>query len=76
VDTTAVLDPRNGRPVPGPRLATVMARDATAADAWSTALVVLGRGGEELANGHGIEALVEDGAGLAISRGFPLETGN
>jgi FAD:protein FMN transferase len=73
VDTTPILDPRSGRPVPGPRLATVVTPDATAADAWSTALVVLGRSGEGLATEHGIEALVEDGNGRILSKGFPLE---
>ncbi len=38
-----VLDPRTGRPVRGRTLAAVVAADATRADAWSTALLVLGR---------------------------------
>jgi thiamine biosynthesis lipoprotein len=37
-----VLDPRTGASVDGARLAAVIARDATRADAWSTALLVAG----------------------------------
>lgn len=71
-DTTPILDPRNGVPVPAPRLVTVRSADAARADAWSTALVVLGRGGLALATTVGVEALVEDSGGLALSPGFGL----
>lgn len=37
-----VLDARTLQPLPGPRAAVVTAATATAADAWATALVVLG----------------------------------
>lgn len=36
------LDPRTGQPVPGPRRAVVVGPGARLADAWSTALLVLG----------------------------------
>lgn len=38
-----VIDPRSGRPVPDAPAAAVITDSATNADAWSTALVVLGR---------------------------------
>jgi len=68
----AIVDPRTATAVTPPRLATVLAPDATSADAWSTALVVLGRGGLEWARAAGVEALVEDAAGTATTPGFPL----
>ena len=37
-----VLDPRTGEPVPGPRSALAVADSAALADAWATALLVLG----------------------------------
>jgi thiamine biosynthesis lipoprotein len=65
-----IVDPRSGVAVEVPRLATVRARTATAADAWSTALVVLGRGGIEKARQNGVEVFFEDGAGAAATVGF------
>jgi thiamine biosynthesis lipoprotein len=38
-----IIDPRNGAPARGTRLAAVVAPSARLADAWSTALLVLGR---------------------------------
>ncbi len=75
-DTTAVLDPRSGEAIAAPRLATVLAPSATSADAWSTALVVLGREGLGLAGQQGLQALVEDAAGAAGTDGFPVRTGS
>jgi FAD:protein FMN transferase len=72
-DTTPILDPRRGVAVPSPRLATVIARDAASADAWSTALVVLGRDGIERAEKAGIEVLFEDAAGSRRTRSFAIE---
>ncbi len=43
-----VLDPRRGRPVEGAMMTAVVAGSATEADALSTALLVLGRGGGAL----------------------------
>ncbi|MCK6553110.1 FAD:protein FMN transferase [Candidatus Binatia bacterium] len=70
-----IVDPVLGQPVPGPRVATVLARDATSADAWSTALVVLGRKGLDRAQAQGIAALVDDGAAVATTPAFPLVPG-
>jgi thiamine biosynthesis lipoprotein len=71
-DTKPVLDPRSRMPAPGPRLATVMSPSATAADAWSTALVVLGREGLDGAGAFGIEAIFEDATGVTRSAGLPI----
>jgi len=71
-DTRPILDPRSGMPVEGPRLVTVLASRATAADAWSTALVVLGRDGVREAESKGLEVLLEDGAGVLRTPGFDL----
>jgi len=40
-----IIDPRSGRPARGVRSATVVAPDALTADAWATALSVLGEAG-------------------------------
>ena len=72
-DTTPIYDPRSGLPVPAPRLATVIAKDATTAEAWSTALIVLGRDGLAAAGKDGVEALFEDGAGSVRTKSFATE---
>jgi thiamine biosynthesis lipoprotein len=64
-----ILDPATGRPARGLRSATVVAPDATTADALSTALVVLGpeRGlalAEELPQ---VEAVLVDDAGRVLT---------
>jgi thiamine biosynthesis lipoprotein len=69
-DTTPILDPRNSRPVPAPRLVTVRAKDAGRADAWSTALVVLGPDALASATAHRVEAVVETSAGRVPTPGF------
>ena len=68
-----IIDPRTRQPVPGPQLATVRAADATTAEAWSKAVLVLGHGGVERANANGIEVLREDANGLERTSGFALE---
>jgi len=65
-----ILDPRTGQAIAERRLATVLATDATTADAWSTALVVLGRDGIAKARAAGCEVLFEDDEGLVVSPGF------
>jgi len=63
------MDPRRGAPLAdGPAAVTVMAETCIAADAWATALLVLGpRTGAELASRHGIEALFIDRVPVAAS---------
>ena len=60
-----ILDPRTGQPARGLRSATVVAKDATAADALSTAVMILGRerGFEVIESLPGVEALVVDDEG-------------
>jgi thiamine biosynthesis lipoprotein len=70
-----IVDPGSGAPVISPRMATVLASDATSADAWSTALVVLGREGLDAAHSKGVEVLFEDEAGVICTPGFPLDRG-
>jgi len=63
-----ILDPRTGYPSRGLRSATVLHRDATLADALSTAVLVLGRErGLEVARRLGAEALVVDDRGEVAS---------
>jgi thiamine biosynthesis lipoprotein len=69
----AIVDPSTREAVTTPRLVSVLAVDATTADAWSTALVVLGRAGLQLAEAAGIGALLEDTAGTTMTRDFPLQ---
>jgi thiamine biosynthesis lipoprotein len=68
-----ILDPRSGRPAEGLASVTVLASTAERADAWATALLVMG---PEEAQGHlgsssGLEALLVSPKGaLSMSRGF------
>lgn len=59
------MDPRRGMPLPSPPASvTVVARSCAAADAWATALMVLGpKSGAELARHLGLNALflIHDG---------------
>lgn len=71
-DTTPILDPRSGTAVPAPRMATIRAVDATTADAWSTALVVLGHDGVAAAESRGMDVLLEDQAGTRMTAGWDL----
>lgn len=66
-----IIDPRSGQPVTPPRLATVLAPDATTAEAWSTALIVLGR--DPLERLEGVKALYQDDTGTSRSPGFELD---
>jgi thiamine biosynthesis lipoprotein len=75
-DTKPILDPRTKLPVPGPRLATVLAQSATAADAWSTALVVLGSEGIERAKSVKLQVLLEDAHGVRKTSGLVLTVGS
>lgn len=66
-----IVDPRSGNPVTPPLLATVYAKDATSAEAWSTALIVLGPAGIADAEKAGVEATVETADKIAESANFP-----
>ena len=68
-----ILDPRTGRPARGLRSATVLAKEATVADALSTAVMILGqqRGLQIVESLPGVEALVVDEQGAwATSSGL------
>jgi thiamine biosynthesis lipoprotein len=71
-----IIDPRTGAPVEKTASVTVIAPDAVTADAWATALSVLGAEGLALLpDGGGIEALVISGdeasATGTATAGFP-----
>ena len=74
-----ILDPRTGQPARRSRSVTVMAPDALTADAWSTALFVLGadRGLELLAKQPGLEAVFVDAQNqVRVSPGLTLVEGD
>lgn len=58
-----IVDPRNGSLVDEPRMATCVAASAAVADAWSTALIVLGVSGLERAEASDVPAMVQIGDG-------------
>jgi thiamine biosynthesis lipoprotein len=58
-----IIDPRSGAPIFTPRLATVRAADATAAEAWSKVVIVLGEAGADAARRHGFEVILDESAG-------------
>lgn len=66
----ALVDPRSGEAVHEARLASACAATATDADAWSTALAVLGRAGLPLAERHGIRALLQEGKRIFVTPSF------
>ena len=71
-----IVDPRTGRPVNLAPSVTVVAPTATAADAWATALSVLGAPGLELiGENSGLEAMLVIGGPkdyrLVMTSGFP-----
>ena len=65
----AIVDPRTAAAVPPGRVATAISPSATVAEAWSTALVVLGRAGLARAAACGISALIADADGVAVTPG-------
>ena len=70
-----IIDPRTGRPADAAPSVTVVAADAATADAWATALSVLGAGGLALAEQHeSLEAMVVSGTaekyGIHMTTGF------
>jgi len=70
----SIIDPRAMSVVEPPRLATVIATDATTAEAWSTALIVLGSAGIPQAQAADIQALIQQAGDTSITQGFPLHT--
>ena len=68
-----IVDPRTGRPVDAVPSVTVVAPTATVADAWATALIVLGREGLAMLP-EGVEAMLvigsPDGYETPASDGF------
>lgn len=75
-----ILDPRTGRPADHTAAATVIAADATTANAFATALCVMGADGLKLAESLGAAALVIDADGrehrTASFAGYELPTGD
>jgi thiamine biosynthesis lipoprotein len=67
-----IVDPRSGAVVPGPRLVTVVTREAAAAEAWSKAVIVLGTDAFAPATAAGMEVLYDDGSIVRRSEHFPL----
>jgi len=53
-----IIDARTGRPADGPAAVTVVAKDAGVADAWATALSVLGQEGAEAAREADVEYMM------------------
>jgi thiamine biosynthesis lipoprotein len=73
-----VIDPRTGLPVEGVVEAVVIAEQATDADAWSTALLVLGADGATLdrVEAAGLEARIVDSSGRTwTTSGWSERTG-
>lgn len=58
-----ILDPRTAIPAAKSQSATVIAADATTADAWSTALFVMGREGLHTIEKEGVDAILIDAGG-------------
>ncbi|RMD81778.1 MAG: FAD:protein FMN transferase, partial [Candidatus Dadabacteria bacterium] len=69
VGTGTIINPRTGAPVEASRSATVRAPTATAAEAWSTALVVLGRRGLAALHARGYEGVLVEGSQIFVTPG-------
>lgn len=63
-----LIDPQTGWPAKRSQSATVIAANATDADAWSTALFILGENGLEYLKRHQIRAMLVDAAGKVHGR--------
>jgi thiamine biosynthesis lipoprotein len=68
-----IIDPRTGQPLPGPRLATVRATDATTAEAWSKAVLIDGRTGLDRAAAAGLDGLLDTPSGTERTPGFIVQ---
>jgi thiamine biosynthesis lipoprotein len=62
-----ILNPDTGMPAMKSQSATVIAADATTADAWSTALFVMGRDGLKTIEEMGMDAILIDAEGSVYS---------
>ncbi|MDQ6963714.1 MAG: FAD:protein FMN transferase [Mariprofundales bacterium] len=62
-----ILDPATGEPARGTMSSSVVAKSATLADGWSTALFVLGRAGLQRVERAGLAGLVVDSYGRVYS---------
>ena len=67
-----ILDPASGLPADQSRSATVIAHSATLADAWSTALFVLGAKGLPLLGKRGMQGVLVDAQGKLHQSGRKL----
>lgn len=65
---THTIDPRSGRPVGASVAVTVVAADAMHADAWATALAVMGGDALAFATAHGLAARIVDRDGDGARR--------
>jgi len=68
-----ILNPETGWPSYNSQSTTVIATNASLADAWSTALFVLGKEGMEIAENMHLQALIIDSKGqLHITKTMPI----
>jgi thiamine biosynthesis lipoprotein len=65
-----IIDPRRGEPITEHRVATILAPDATTAEAWSKVPVVEGRSGVAAARAAGLEVFYEDPVGPLATEKF------
>ena len=69
-----ILNPKTGWPSYNSQSVTVIASNATLADAWSTALFVLGKKGIKIAEKLPLQALVIDSGGqIQHTKGMPID---
>jgi thiamine biosynthesis lipoprotein len=65
-----IIDPRSGEPVSERRVATILAPDATSAEAWSKVPVIAGRAGVDAVRAAGLDVFYEDSLGPTATAGF------
>lgn len=67
-----IIDPRSGEPVTERRVATILAPDATTAEAWSKVPVIDGRAAVDAIRAAGLDVFYEDSLGPAATEGFRI----